>query len=199
MNSSSESRPVPQTSRVARFEAGVEHRRQPLPGLLGQLRERDADGGGHVRDVRSFEPGVVHGGESPQALVGVAGHGGGDAACGPAARWPSDGGSPVIAAPGAAAGAEQLQRVRELGQVADTVHAVRGGETRQAPSPAASAPEWAATRDRLAAEVPAGEQHDLDVAGGGVGEDRTEQGPVPTASRTSARTLVSGSVSAYLA
>ncbi len=153
----------PDVERVAGFEAGVEHRRQPVPGLVGQLGERDTDRGRHVGDVRPLEAGVVHGGESPNGPAG----------------WPSGGGGPVGAAPGATAGAEQLERVRQLGQVADAVHAVGG---RQRLPGAVAGREGAGVGGD---QGPAGgrgagrQQHDRNVAGGGVGEDRTEQGPVP--------------------
>ena len=78
-----------------------------------------------------------------------------------------------------AAGAEQLERVRQLGQVADAVHAVRGRQR---------LPGAVARRQRTRVggdQRPAGgrgagrEQHDRDVAVGRVGEHAAQQRPVP--------------------
>ena len=102
----------PDVQRVARFEARVEYRGEPPPGLRGERRERDADRGRQVGDVGALEAGVVHGGQPlatgrgfpPVRVIGVPGHASG------AARAPDE--------------AEQFQGVREFRQVTDAVHAV---------------------------------------------------------------------------
>ena len=91
----------PHVERVVRRQAGVERRRQPVPGRRAEGGERHAEFGGQVGDVRAFQAGVVHGGDARRLA---------------AART------------AAARTAEQLEGVGQLGQVADAVQAVGAGQ-----------------------------------------------------------------------
>ena len=86
---------APHVQRVARLQARVEHPGQPPQRGLADRAERHAQVGGQVGDVRPLQAGVVHGG---------------DPAARPRRRPPPD--------------REQLQRVGQLRQVGDPVHAV---------------------------------------------------------------------------
>ena len=86
---------APHVQRVARFQARVEHLGDPPRGGLADRPERHAQVGGQVGDVRPFQAGVVHRGD-PAARA--------------RSRPPPD--------------REQLQRVGQLRQVGDPVHAV---------------------------------------------------------------------------
>ena len=94
---------APHVERVGGLQTRVEQGGQPRRGLRADRRERHPQLVGHVGHMGPFQPGVVHGRDA-RAHVGVRGVG-------------------VSTTEG-----EQFQRVGHLGQVADPVHAVRGGQ-----------------------------------------------------------------------
>jgi hypothetical protein len=103
----------PHVERVVRRQAGVERRRQPVPGRRAEGGEGHAEFGGQVSDVRTFQAGIVHGGDARRSWRA--------AAAGPASARPGSAGP-------ASADREKLKGVGQLGQVADAVQPVGAGQ-----------------------------------------------------------------------
>ncbi len=145
---------APDVERVGRLQAGIEHGSEPGQRRLADRRVRHAEFLGEVRRVRALEARVMHCRD-------------------PGPRRPPR--------PDAAADGEQLEGVRQLGQVAGPVHPV--GVRERLPAAVLGGQRARVGRHHRPARRRAAhcQQHHRDVPGGGSGQHRPQ--PVRLAHR----------------